>query len=60
MARSTQPKPGKGSRGDTESPSGGNRTVVFLLAGLTALAVLGIVAFAVLNAPRGGRWELHT
>lgn len=53
MARSTQPKPGKGSRGDTESPSGGNRTVVFLLAGLTALAVLGIVAFAVLSAAGG-------
>lgn len=53
MARSMQTKPGKGPRGDTESPSGGNRTVVFLLAGLTALAVLGIVAFAVLSAAGG-------
>ena len=53
MARSTQTKPSKGPRRDTESPSGGNRTVVFLLAGLTALAVLGIVAFAVLSAAGG-------
>jgi len=53
MARSTQTKPGKGARRDTESPSGGNRTVAFLLAGLTALAVLGIVVFAVLNAAGG-------
>jgi thiol-disulfide isomerase/thioredoxin len=53
MARSTQTKLGKGPRRDTESPSGGNRTVVFLLAGLTALAVLGIVAFAVLSAAGG-------
>lgn len=53
MTRSTQTKSGKGPRGDTESPSGGNRTVVFLLAGLTALAALGIVAFAVLSAAGG-------
>jgi thiol-disulfide isomerase/thioredoxin len=54
MARSsTQTKPGKGSKGDAASPSGGNRTVVFLLAGITALAVLGIVAFAVLSAVGG-------
>ncbi len=53
MARSTQTKLGKGLRRDTESPSGGNRTVVFLLAGLTALAVLGIVAFGVLSAAGG-------
>jgi thiol-disulfide isomerase/thioredoxin len=51
MARSsTQTKPGKGSRGDAASPPGGNRTVVFLLTGITALVVLGIVAFAVLSA----------
>ncbi len=53
MARSTQTKLGKGPRRETESPSGGNRTVVFLLAGLTALAVLGIVAFGVLSAAGG-------
>lgn len=53
MARSTQTKPGKGSRGDAEGPSGGNRTIVFLLVGITALAVLGIVAFAVLSAAGG-------
>src|SRR5215210_4860596 len=53
MARSTPTKPDKSSRGDAESPSGGNRTVVFLLAGITALAVLGIVAFAVLSAAGG-------
>ena len=53
MARSTQTKPGTGARRDTESPSGGNRTVAFLLAGLTALAVLGIVVFAVLSVAGG-------
>jgi hypothetical protein len=54
MARSsTQTKPGKGSRGDAASPPGGNRTVVFLLTGITALVVLGIVAFAVLSAVGG-------
>lgn len=53
MARSTQTKLGKGLRGDAASPSGGNRTVVFLLAGITALVVLGIVAFAVLSAAGG-------
>ena len=53
MARSTQTKPGKGSRGDAESPSGSNRTIVSLLVGITALAVLGIVAFAILSAAGG-------
>ena len=54
MARSTQTKSSKGQREAIESPSGSNRNVVFLLVGLTALAVLGIVAFAVLSAA-GGR-----
>lgn len=53
MARSTQTASSTGSREGAGSPRRGNRTL-FLVAGLTALVILTIAAFAILSAAGGG------
>jgi cytochrome c biogenesis protein CcmG, thiol:disulfide interchange protein DsbE len=53
MARSTQTATSKGSGEGAGSPRRQNRTL-FLVAGITALVILAIAAFAVLSATGGG------
>lgn len=54
MARSTQTKPNEELRETAGGGTpGGNRAVLFLLAGATALAVLAIAVLAVLNTAGG-------
>ena len=54
MARSTRTKPKAKSTKAGDSPSGNRRSVVLVLAGATAFAVLAMAAFAFLSTAGGG------
>ena len=60
MVQSKQKETKKGQRDGTGSLAGGNRTVVFLLAGATVFVVLAIAVLAVLNTVGGGGAESFT